>query len=462
MRLLLVLSSPLYGRNYLESDALSALDGIDVRVVAHASLAGQARVTGHPGFVGTFDLDPALVARHNHIFTLNTWRHRRRSKTFRYRFTRLYGAFSQPGASWLGRVRRVLTGALYQVGGSPPLFPLVTGALQALTPPNAQLRAYLEDLRPDVVVVPTGLMDSVAMDVVRLCRDGPSRTLLLVDNWDGMSSKTVMWARPDFVGAWGEQSRQHAVAIHGMAPERTFAIGTPRFSDYFREPDPTLPPLYDFPFLLFTGSAIPFDELSALQALEREFDAHPEIYGALKILYRPHPWRQKRSCPDRFRREDFRHVVMDRQMAANYEDPQGVKFQPDLEYYQRLLYEARLVIGPPTSMIVEALLCGTRVLTLAYDDGVHYESPNKSLANYMNLDGVERMAGHVLVRQKEETTALARGMVADPHPPGRGEMRASLEYFFCQTPGTYPERLRQAAERIVAGEFFPHPPASGA
>ena len=40
-----------------------------------------------------------------------------------------------------------------------------------------------------------------------------------------------------------------------------------------------------------------------------------------------------------------------------------------------------------------ALLCGTPVLALTYDDGIHYTSPHNAYRYYLHFEGIERIKG---------------------------------------------------------------------
>jgi len=454
LKILLVISSPLYYRNYLQSGALAALSANDCFLAVADTVAADPETNAFGNHVGSFKYSKARITLYVQAFTILTRRYRHLSRTFAYRFNRLYGVWSQPCRTPLGRFRRLALNLAFRLGGSRLLAPLVLAALRRLIPANEELAAIIDNLKPDVVVIPTGLMDPVANDVVRICRPRNIKTLFLVDNWDGMISKTIMWDRPDYVGAWGEQTRLYATSIHGIAPERSFAIGTPRFEAYY-EGRGVAPRIYDFPYVLFCGSAVPFDELSVLNMLDAEISANRDIYGDLKIVYRPHPWRHKRWCKDMFVEGEYGNVVLDKQVAENYYNPRGTRFQPDLGYYVTLLYDAGMVVGPPTSMTVEALICGRQVLTLAFDDEIHIESPYHTYRNYLNLEGIDAIVGNALVLEKGDLARQFRETFVRPSKPTAEQIRQSLDHFLVQGQGGYGERLKAVLARIAENASGP-------
>ena len=272
------------------------------------------------------------------------------------------------------------------------------------------------------------------------------RTLFLIDNWDNLSSKSVFWAAPDFLTVWGAQSRDHAVEIHGIPAGRIRIIGTPRFQKYYEIDALKTQSHFAFEYVLFVGSALAFDELTALRLLEKELAAHPEVYRGLKVVYRPHPWRADRHCPDRFEEAEFRHVVLDPQVRDAYYRV-DTSVQPGLDYYPTLLSRAHLVVGPLTTMLLEALICGTQVLAIAYDDGVHYTSPHNALKYYRHFEGIESIRGLHFTRSKADLCGDLRRLAAAPPPLTRGEILASLQHFIHSDDKPYAQRLGE----IVGG-----------
>ena len=57
------------------------------------------------------------------------------------------------------------------------------------------------------------------------------------------------------------------------------------------------------------------DETSALKELDEELEENKGIYGDLKIIFRPHPWRQGKND---FNNSDFKNVELDIQMKDHY------------------------------------------------------------------------------------------------------------------------------------------------
>jgi hypothetical protein len=408
-RLLIVITSDLFVRNYLTTDALTAIQSqYDCQVASARSVSGSTEKI--PGFAGYFDQDPEIERRHYNLLNVLTWAYRNASSSFRLRFMRIARAEL---LIWRGDLQAYVRNVakffavnllrdrwpLYAlVCGTRRLLPLFLRAYSRHIPIHPSVTELLERTRPILVICPSGAHDPGGIDFIRAARQLGIKTLFLIDNWDNLSSKSIFWVQPDFLAVWGEQSRDHAERIHGIGRERVFPVGTPRFDGYFRalETHPTSP--FAFEYVLFTGCAIPFDEVTALQRLEAEIAADPALYGGLRIVYRPHPWRQLREREPQFVESEFRHVVLDPQLREAFlgidKTCVGDKhLQPALDYYPGLLANARFVVAPLTTMVLEAAILKRHVLTLVYDDGIHLTSPHNAWRYFEHFRGLESVAG---------------------------------------------------------------------
>jgi len=462
-KVLVVFSGDTYVRNYLRTDALAQLSREqDVSIIANKFLALAPEIGNDPRFKGFFTVDSRLTKRHHMFFNIFMWRNRRKSKTFFYRWMRNSGwdlVEKMRGSARFWSTIRWIPGALLNPSGlrvpflgNPLVFPLAKVLLLRRLPINRELSALVEAENYDLIVFPSAAFDSVSVDLTRLGKKLGIPTLCLIDNWDNLTSKTSFWTKPDHLGVWGEQTKEQARRIHDFPPDRVHPIGTPRFDQYFSSrgaPHPS--PLYPFPYILFVGSAMPFDEIGTLHCLERMLAELESAPAELKIVYRPHPWQQKRKTESEFRVTDFSRTVLDKQIAEAYES--GLKrevtdpsFQPELDYYPRLFQGATSVMGPLTTMLFEGALALRPVVGIAYDDGHH---ANTSRRYFTHFDGVEAIPSFSICEDPRELSAeLHRSLLAGP--VNAEDSDAATLHFLHHDATSYPTRLRELVGKILS------------
>jgi hypothetical protein len=465
-RILVVIDGDAHVRNTLRTGALrEVMAAHDCDIVVAEGTTDRAPLDGFSGSHGVFAHDPDADAQHAVLFDALMWRYRRRSRTFRYRWLRSagFGGILRGRGPWLRfkstarwlqslliRPRSLRAVAL----GTEPLHSATRWWLSRRIPVNPDLERILAAGDYDLVLHPSNAYESTGPDLVRATRRTRTRVLALIDNWDNLSSKTVLWAHPDHLGVWGEQSRQHAITIQGMAPDRISVLGTPRFDGYFTARTAPPPSPYPFPYVLFVGAALAVDELAVLRMLDEEIAESPDVYGELRIVYRPHPWQQPRAVPADFDPADFQHVLLDVQLEDAARDGliglERNDLQPDLDWYPPLLTNARLVMGPLTTMLLEGSLCHRPVLALAHDDGLHFTTPSQALKWYRHFEGIEAIEGLHLCHDLSGLPQLFRHLVTDAAPPDPVRIDRSVAFLLHHDGRPYGERLLETVERILA------------
>jgi hypothetical protein len=325
--------------------------------------------------------------------------------------------------------------------------------------PNGSLEAVIARERPQIVLFPVTGVEATGTELILLSRKYGFRTFFLVNGWDNLSSKGAFPILPDYMGLWGLQSVTDAVNIHGMPEHRLIMLGCARYEDYFRKENAEKR-IFPFPYILFAGATTPCDEIAPLaiaDAIIEEAGLHD-----IKIVYRPHPWREKRKCFDLFEPEKYRHVILDPQVEADYygekqKGTESVSSQnfPKLQYYPSLVNHALFTISPMSSMTLESALFDVPALIIAHDDGVHPIPPNLQL-QYRHFQGAEEIPGWFVAHDMEGFRTLFGNLLRmfQDESPARRSYRPYLSQsvlkYLHHDGRTYAERLYDATLMILA------------
>lgn len=274
---------------------------------------------------------------------------------------------------------------------------------------NASLEAIITKQQPQLVIFPVTGVEATGTELIALSKKYGFKTLFLINGWDNLSSKGAFPLLPDYMGVWGPQSLIDAVTIHGMPEHRLLLMGCARYEDYFK-PENAQEKLFAHKYVLFAGSTAPCDEITPLRLLDEAIETSGDY--DIKVVYRPHPWREKRNCFDLFEAEKFKHVILDPQIADDYygekrKGTESVSSQnfPKLKYYPSLVNHAQFVISPMSSMTLEAALFDVPSIVLAHDDGFH-PIPPQSIAHFRHFQGADEIPGWFFVRDIKTLKAL--------------------------------------------------------
>ena len=416
-KILFIISSDLFIRNYITTGVISNLaSNYNLSVIALNEVKLKQKFNGLINFNGYFKFNSKVKTAHFNFFKVLMWKYRKKSKSFKFRFLRELGFQSIYKVPIIRLLRGLLSIGynniiinrwnIYSIIlGNDILFPLFSYFYKKQLVVEPSLKAMVADVAPDLIIFPSNAFDPICNDVVRICENLEIPSLMLIDNWDNLSSKTVLYYKPTYLGVWGEQSKEHALSIHGYSANNVFIIGTPRFEVYKK--NVKLNSHFNFPYILFVGCAIPFDEISALEAIDQILEKHNDPLCPLKIVYRPHPWRQKRIKEDINKLSSFSNVVLDPQVEDVFNSKRGegaeagIGYQPELTYYPSLIKNASCIVGPLTTMLIESLIVGKPTFAIAFNDNIHFTSPGNAHKYFLHFENLEMLDNINICNNKE-------------------------------------------------------------
>jgi hypothetical protein len=312
--------------------------------------------------------------------------------------------------------------------------------------PPKELRALLS--RFDLVILQSSPFEPIAITTVLALKSTDTETLMLVDNWDNLSSKTVLWELPDYIATWGPQSSRHAIEIQGMPAEKVFEIGTARFSNHVAVR--TTRPIQNmsYKYVLFVGTFLDFDEAACLKVINDEIEANPKIYGDLRVIYRPHPYKNYKENPCL---ECLNRVRLDSEILKQM----GSKNLQPLDYAASLELQlgAQMVVGGLTSMLIEAGLLGKNFLSLVHHEKNNLTSPHTVYHSYEHFEGIDKLPNVYFSDDIEKLGQDFRFVYNQPNRT-QAEINSALSYFYHISTKKYSETLRDLVEDLMRNRQF--------
>ncbi len=309
---------------------------------------------------------------------------------------------------------------------------------------NKTLENLLTDLAPDIVLYPTNAMEPLAFDLINICKKLKIISFYLIDNWDNLTSKTIFWKKPDYIGVWGYQTALHAVQVQHFYAKQIFIIGSARFSNYKKNALAASRIGIPDKYILFVGTVLYFNETAALKILDVEIENNPKIYSGFKVIYRPHPESNQAFS---FREEDFKHIILDPQIQSVLLGGQYHSLGDlTLDYYPSLLGNTKFVVGGLTSMLLEASIFGKNYLALVYPETKNATSPELVWKNYLHFEGIERLPNLHFCFDILNLGAVFRELFINNKAV---ENRLTTDYFVLEDVNDYHVRLNDSLSAII-------------
>lgn len=229
----------------------------------------------------------------------------------------------------------------------------------------------------DWLVVPCNALDELMTDYLVHAKQIGLRSLLAIDNWDNLTSKSAFVVQPDVVTVMGEKCVQYAVVIHDSNPKTVLPIGLPRF-DVYRSLKKNGGAAKNSATkrVLYAGFSLAHSEKRVVDALANYLDTKYGP-GVVEVHYRPHPLGVPRI--DDYVIKNVHVVVTEHGELSRT----GLPHMDD--EFINALTEADVVVGAPTTLMLEAMLVGRPCVLDITSDKFHRTTAGNAARRYTHM-----------------------------------------------------------------------------
>ena len=456
-RVLVYIANQMFARNYLQKNAFAdIMQKHDVVLLGPEELEVPAQFE-EICVVKKVEIPQKDKAVSYQIFDLLMFANAHKSKTFAFRIERQFFPWFPRHSSlslqtlgksfrhFLVRLKLLLMWSALKIQSLPPFLDFSLARLSRAQRRESELSRFVDEYAPEAILVPTSSCEHETMCLLGKAIKDDIKFMMVVDNWDNLSSKTVLQGMPTRMTVWGAQSKRHAIDIQGVDEDRVDIIGTARFDTYFEKRGQSSPAPFNFPYILFVGTALAFNEGLALSHWNDVVERHKDKLGGLKVIYRPHPYRHSREIVDLAK---LSNVMLDPQMQESYQ-AEFKKTEPDLDYYPSLLGNAEFVTGGLTSMLIEALIMNKHFVCQAYEDRNYHANMANVRRNYIHFDGLEDIDAFHYVNNEAELEDVFLSVWQNRNEIDQAKHDAALDHFVHITSTNYNARLAGVLDDMI-------------
>lgn len=284
-------------------------------------------------------------------------------------------------------VKFVLTHPIETIAFCPPLGRFLESRLRTQFEKNSQEKfKHLKfDEATDLVVLPSAAIEDRIYEFIEFLKHSAITSAICIENWDNLTSKSILISKPDFVFVMGRFCKNHGEIIQSLNPSQIIVAGLPRFNPY-RTLHPRVPSITaqgKFK-ILYLGFSVPHNERNLINELISLMDSS-EMNGRYEFFYKPHPVRQPRFY-------ESLKIPSHVKVIENKSGVTGFGAIPAINesHFQDIL-DASIVIATPTSMAIESMLLKVPTIIDATDDEVHRTTAKISLDSYLHLRDLKKI-----------------------------------------------------------------------
>ena len=406
MKIILIISNNLFYRNYLNNYVLD-----DLKKYAEVKILGNKNGIIDTKNLFDFKCDESKINAFIHwmIVTIVLFSNKNLTKSFQMRVRRRFYPYIENKIT-VRKILKYIKKYLILI-----FFKLITRfkfvsnflifILKKFLKINKSFAHIIDIEKPNLVLIPTNGFFSFELDMEHTLHKLEKKYISLIDNWDNLSSKNILMYKANHYGVWGEQNRVIAEQVQNINRNKVTCLGTPRYEVYKKL---KVNKIFNFRYILFVGSSNRYNEYAVLKNLN---DIIIKNKIDIKVVYRPHPWRENFDFPDL---SALINIVLDPQMKTQYENKKNSQdFQPNIDYYNDILSSCELAIGSLTSMLIEALVKKKRYIALIHSEPGFKYSPSEWYKGYTNFAELNSLKNLILLRDLENLEKTLLNLLDD-------------------------------------------------
>ena len=237
----------------------------------------------------------------------------------------------------------------------------------------------------DWMFIPCHAIDELMTDYIAEAREIGLKSLVAIDNWDNLTSKSVYVVKPDYLTVMGRKCIEHAKNIHEIQKESVLTYGLPRF-DAYRKYERSQPVIAQNPKkrVLYAGFSMAHSEKRVVDAIANHLD---EKYGngAVEVHYRPHPIPIPRID---------KYEIANPNVVSNSHGSLPRTGMPTMDSsYISAMQLADVVVGAPTTLMLEAMLLGRPCVIDLTTDRYHRTTASNAAKHFVHMHDLLAVPG---------------------------------------------------------------------
>jgi len=259
-------------------------------------------------------------------------------------------------------------------------------------------------------------------------------SMIVVDNWDNLSSKSIFPLEPNALICFGQQSVDFAHSIQKFSQCKIYPIGSARFEIYrgVIEGSEKKEPRQ----ILYAGSSIAAEDIEILEMFENYYSISSVD---IDFKYRRHPYPQGPKL-----NLDELHLKFPKLIKPGEISSRNIL--ETLEQTKEELKSTKILVAMPTTFLLEGLLCNIPTILISFESKKVRTSSRVMIKELEHLKGIENVQSLSLVNSSAELfDALNRlstsfNLVQD---------NSKLDYFVNWESKSFPHKFIDAIEEIA-------------
>lgn len=292
------------------------------------------------------------------------------------------------------------------------------------------LSKILAEIKPSFTIILSSGYDNLIYLSKIVEKNSFGKLILIINNWDNLSSKGFIGKEIDYVALWNHQQINHSTKISKVSNRKLTVIGSPTAdSAYFKYSTSNLQKTQKNnpnKRLLYIGQQSKYDEISDVKRIATLLNSNNSKYNSL--TYRPHPFTMSKT----------------KQILAQQSNLTEVDINTDREID---LLEFDAIITLPTTFLLEVIL--SRVPAVLYlPSNKLYRKDPATMWQYTHFEPLRENLPMVSVKDLN----VLQTYIVNGFPQQNIFSNESIDNLFPRFSKTYEERVDTLLTKILEND----------
>ena len=232
-KILFIISDDLFVRNYIDTGVYKFLEKIfNICLIANENINSKEKIKKIKSFKGFYKISEKEINDIANVTNQQIWKKINKSSTIRLKkrtllqFNKFYESklynknfnilvFFQKIIAFLKDYIKFFYDTNF-------IFFYIRKFHEKKIQINSDLKKFIEKINADNILLPTNSQDATTYNIIKISHEKKSKNIILIDNWDSLSSKSGIFNNDLYYTVWGKQNQNFAKKIQNIEKKKSF------------------------------------------------------------------------------------------------------------------------------------------------------------------------------------------------------------------------------------------------
>lgn len=230
-KILFIISDDLFVRNYIDTGVYKFLEKkFNISLIANEKINSKEKIKKIKSFKGFYKISEKEINDITNVTNQQIWKKINRSSTIRLKkknllqFNKFYESkLYNKNFNVFLFIKKILIFIKVYIKffyDTNFIFFYMRKFQEKKIQINSDLKKFIKKINADNIILPTTSQDATTYNIIKISHEKKSKNIILIDNWDNLSSKSGIFNNDLYYTVWGKQNKNFAKKIQNIEKKK--------------------------------------------------------------------------------------------------------------------------------------------------------------------------------------------------------------------------------------------------